>query len=197
MARRKTQAKSSGRKLVSDQRLTIDKSGRVRIGGKFASSAKVAAWKAARTRRGLPKTVNRMSPTDGSRRRSQQAKKAAATRRLQRMGAEFIGRRRTPRANFLKIDYRLGEADEGTIRAVMDRVFMEDVAGGRVVMNATVQAETNEGEFITFGTPFQDAKEDGAALTMSESISLLVERYVVAAVREIILTFSFERGFGG
>lgn len=75
--------------LKSDQQLIIDKSGRFRIGGKFASKRQASAWKGARRRRGLstnPQIQNLPDSPAAKRRRSEQSKRAASTRSLERLG---------------------------------------------------------------------------------------------------------------
>jgi len=198
--RRKSQAKKP--KLISDRKLTQDRSGRIRIGGRFASSRQVAAIKAARTRRGLEtriKRPSRSSEESQARRRSLSARKAAATRRLNSLGITKLAEFRTPEANFLKITYDLPDFESTLIQAVSERIlFDHDTFALNLILDVSIDDDAGGVDETTVGTRFFFGALNGnldsdSIGRLSEDAQNLVERYGVFSVNTITLVVSPRR----
>jgi len=201
MARSK-KSQANRRSLVSDKRFSIDRAGRKRIGGKFASARQIAAWKSARSRRGLstqPQTASRSSAKSQARNRSLISRKAAATRKLNDSGVEKLDEFRTPEANFLKITYSLPEISAALTESIAERVVLDHKTFAiNYVLDIRMDTDDEADDLQTIGTPFALGALNGNVRsldieTASQAALDMVERYGVFSVDAVTLVISPRR----
>ena len=102
------------KKLFSDLTAKIDRNGRIRIGGKFASKIQLSRWVAARRRRGLAiPIIERKQPA--SKNRSVSAMRAAATKAANSDGSFFL-REQATKLN--RIRYRYWNLSSPTVESI-------------------------------------------------------------------------------
>lgn len=139
-------AKGKSRKLKSDLKLTRDRNGRLRIGGKFASKAQVGAWKAARSRRGLSTRPVRSTPR-------RQRTTEPRLQRIQAAGGRFIGESVSAQTERSRRCYTFpGRFDPELLAEIMS-LEMEHDPTGNPALFVYMEGENDAGGFVKTGTP--------------------------------------------
>ena len=186
---------STKKRLLSDKKITIDKAGRLRIGGRFASKRQVGNLQGARKRRGLEVApVQRSTPkpkrtNKGKTKASRASIKGAKTRKL---NAEGVTRREytTDRARFENVEFSIPAIDPQTILLALQR---EAVDNKRLLIYTKIRAMDNDNNEILIGTPMlivemQDLQ--GMAEIVAEDMRQVADQYLVAEILEITVTIS-------
>jgi len=171
--------------------LTVDKNGKLRIGGKFASSKQVNRWRSIRKRRGLEVGLPLPSrQKQGKSSRSESARKAAATRKLNRLGIDRPDSIRTAGANFQKFDYKIGEIEPELIEAVLER---ELIGRSSILVNLVIEGKQAGGQDSIAGTSFRIVNKNNiteVAETEAKKLQKLASKYEIQIVDEITVTVS-------
>jgi len=186
---------STKKRLFSDKKITIDKAGRLRVGGRFASKRQIGNLQGARKRRGLDVApVQRSTPkpkrtNKGKTKASRAAIKGAKTRKLNSEGVE---RREyvTDRARYQNVEFNLPVIDAEVIRTALER---ESVDNKRLLIYSKIRALDSDNNEIVIGTPMlivemQDLQ--GMSEIVAEDMRQVAEQYLVAEILEITVTIS-------
>jgi len=186
---------STKKRLFSDKKITIDKAGRLRVGGRFASKRQIGNLQGARKRRGLEVVpVQRSTPkpkrtNKGKTKASRAAIKGAKTRKLNSEGVE---RREyvTDRARYQNVEFNLPVIDAEVIRTALER---ESVDNKRLLIYSKIRALDSDNNEIVIGTPMlivemQDLQ--GMSEIVAEDMRQVAEQYLVAEILEITVTIS-------
>jgi len=186
-------------KLFSDQKVTRDKNGRLRIGGRFASIAKVNQLQGIRKRRGLDKTpVIKSTPkpkrtSKGKTKASRAALKAAATRRLKAEGVSERNEYTTDRAGYRNVEYSIPAIDADLIRGILER---ESIGEKRLLIYSKIRGVTSDQNEIMIGTPMKivDVNDlDSVANVVADEMGAVAAQYLIEDILDILIFVSFGR----
>ena len=189
---------STKKRLFSDRKITRDRNGRLRIGGRFASQSDVNRLQGTRKRRGLePSPIQRSIPKPprsslGKTKASRAAIKGAISRKL---NAEGVERREytTERARFENVEFTLPAIDRESILLALRR---ESIDNKRLLIYSKIRANDTDDNEIVIGTPMlivemQDL--EGMADIVASDMETIAEQYAVAEILEITVTISMGR----